>query len=349
MSLMKIFISHATADKSLINPLMDLIQTQFGLTRDNFFNTSDEQLQVGGQWIEEIKQGMHDSSLVLPIITPAYLESAFCLCELGATWVKSTDLIPIIIPPLDYRALNATPFRSVYQTVSLDSEEGLTRLYDAITTRGIGKGNVTRFLSRAKSFQERDLSPFIKDMEQREVVTPALVAQLKADVARYKEAFESSESELDQLREENEKLRLMKDAQEVKQMDYEQMDEWDELMAAAEEAKAILKSLPRYAPSVLYQNYKSGQEGFHPEHGEIPRLTEIESEGMVYYDNGWMPDYEHPKMGKAGAALDKVSAVCRNYPHLDERFHEEYPDSRFGMKYSNFWEYLFGIHIFKST
>lgn len=345
----KIFISHATADKRLINPLMDLIQTNFGLTRDNFFNTSDEQLQVGGQWIEEIKQGMHDSSLVLPVITPAYLESAFCLCELGATWVKSTDLIPIIVPPLDYRALNPTPFRSVYQTISLDSEEGLTRLYDAITSRGIGSGNVTRFLSRAKLFQERDLLPFIKDMEQREVVTPALVKQLRADVARYKEAFESSESELDQLREENEKLRLMKDAEEIKQMDYEQMNEWEELMAAADNARMILKSLPRYAQSVLYQNYKSSQEGFHPENDEVSKLTDLESEGMVYYENGWKPDYEHPKMRKAGTALDKVEAVCRNHPHLDERFHEEYPDSRFGMKYSNFWESLFGIRIFKST
>ncbi|MEX3619019.1 MULTISPECIES: hypothetical protein [Paenibacillus] len=46
-------------------------------------------------------------------------------------------------------------------------------------------------------------------MEQREVVTHVLVTQLKADVARYKEAFESSETELDQQREENKRLRLM--------------------------------------------------------------------------------------------------------------------------------------------
>lgn len=346
---MKIFISHATADKRLVNPFMDLIQTQFGLTRDNFFNTSDEELQAGGQWVEEIKQGMHDSSLVLPVITPAYLESAFCLCELGATWVKSTDLIPIIVPPLDYKALNVTPFRAVYQTISLDSEEGLTRLYDAITYRGIGKGNVTRFISRAKQFQVRDLSPFIQDMKQREDVSPALVKQLKADVERYKEAFESSESEMDQLREENKRLRLMKDAQEVKQMDYDHMGEWDELMAAAEEAKSILKSLPRYASSVLYQNYKSSQDGFFPENEDVSKLTDMESEGLVTYDNGWKPDYEHPKIKKAEKVLDKVSDVCKNYPDLAERFQEEYPDCRFGLRFSNFWEALFGIIIYKST
>ncbi|RED76029.1 toll/interleukin-1 receptor domain-containing protein [Cohnella phaseoli] len=346
---MKIFISHSSLDNRLVNPLMDLIQTQFGLTRSNFFNTSDEELQAGGQWIEEIKQGMHDSSLVLPVITPNYLESAFCLCELGATWVKSADLIPIIVPPLDYKALNATPFRSVYQTVSLDSEEGLTRLYDAITKRGIGQGNVTRFLSRAKQFSERDLAPFIKEMEQREVVTPALVKNLKADVARYKEAFESSESEMDQLREENKKLRLMKDAKEVKQMDYERMDEWDEFMAAAEEAKSILNSLPRYAVSVLYQNYKSNHEGFFPESDDFSKLTDMESEGMVIYDSGWKPDYGHPKIKKADAALDKLKAVCGNYPHLEERFHEEYPDCRFGLRYSNFWEAIFKISIYKTN
>lgn len=70
---------------------------------------------------------------------------------------------------------------------------------------------------------------------------------------------------------------------------------------------------------------------------------------MVTYDNGWKPDYGHPTIRKAEAALDKVKAVCRNYPHLEERFHEEYPDCRFGMKYSNFWEALFEIDIYKST
>src|SRR5262245_59010999 len=41
------------------------------------------------------------------VITPAYYESAFCLCELGATWIMGSEAMPLLVPPLDYDDLKA--------------------------------------------------------------------------------------------------------------------------------------------------------------------------------------------------------------------------------------------------
>ncbi|GAB6989906.1 toll/interleukin-1 receptor domain-containing protein [Paenibacillus pini] len=343
-----IFISHATADRELVNPLMDLIQNQFGLSREDFFNTSDDQLQVGENWIEEIRHAMQQSKLVMPIITPNYLQSAFCLCELGAAWVNVTNLIPLVVPPLTYKALDGTPYRTWLQTISLDSEEGLSRLLDAVNKRNIGSPpNVTRFLNRAKAFQTDILTPFIDQMTKREIITPALVNQLKTEKEELQEAFDLSEEEVTKLRKENETLRQMKDQEEIKEMDYEQMTEWDEFVNAAEDVKEAFKKLSRLEISVLYYGYIG--QGFTGDPIDTSKLKAAETEGRVKFDEGWEPDYNHPHINKANAALDQLERIMSNYINvLQERFEEENDGVRYGLQYSTCWESLFDVSITKS-
>ncbi|OAS21369.1 toll/interleukin-1 receptor domain-containing protein [Paenibacillus oryzisoli] len=345
----KIFISHASADSEMVNALMDMIQSQFNLTRENFFNTSDEQLTAGGNWIEQIRQAMHESTLIMPIITPSYLESAFCICELGAAWVNVANLLPLIVAPLDYTALDATPYRRWLQTIQLDSEKGLSQLFDAINDRKIGSGaNSTRFISRARDFRKDKLLPFIKAMNEREVVTPALVKQLRSDVGRYKEAYELAEVDEKNLREENNKLRQMKDAEEVKQMDYEKMDEWETFMDLVEKVKDALRPLRRIAVSVLYYNRKAGMfdPGFIADEDDNATLNALDSEGMAIWNDGWRMDKGHPYIEEATAALNELQAVIEKYgKSIEKRFREENPGVRFGLDYSPFWEALFIVRI----
>ncbi|OLO25322.1 hypothetical protein BTR23_24860 [Alkalihalophilus pseudofirmus] len=95
---------------------------------------------------------MDEASIVLPLITPAFLESQFCLCELGATWVNKKGLVPVIIPPLNHTALQDTPFRYWMQTLTINSIDDLSRLAQAMIDRGIGGVNIPRFNTRAKTF-----------------------------------------------------------------------------------------------------------------------------------------------------------------------------------------------------
>jgi len=345
---MKIFISHSSQDEELVNAFMDLFQTQFNLTRQNFFNTSDFQLELGGNWIEEIKTAMQESTLVLPIITPNYLDSHFCLCELGAAWVKDTQLFPIIVPPLTHRALDATPYRAWKQSVTLDSEEGMTRLYDAFVKNKIGTDpSVTRFLKRVRTFLSQTLEPFIEAMKKKEVVTSELVKELRLEAARYKEAFDKSDDELVALQKENAQLRKVKDAVEVKAIDRAKMDEWDTFLDAVEKVALALKPLNNAVATVLYYDYKG--QSFIPEPQERSILIGDENKGLVRFDQGWEPDYAHPDMRKAQYALDQFKTVLRQIGDIiEERFEEENEGIRLGLEFSPFWESFFRVKIYQT-
>ncbi|MBY0207076.1 toll/interleukin-1 receptor domain-containing protein [Paenibacillus cucumis (ex Kampfer et al. 2016)] len=345
----KIFISHASADRELVNPLMDLLQTQFDLRRENFFNTSDQQLRVGGNWVEQIRNGMQEADLIMPIFTPSYFQSVFCLCELGAAWVNEENLVPLIVPPLTYRALDDTPYRAITQTISLGNEEGLSQLWDAFIDRGIGqKPNMTRFMSRTKTFQTTVLAPFITEMGSREVVTAGLVKELRADLDSTKGAYEEVENELDILRAENVRLRQMKDAQDVQVMDDEKMDEWETFMRAVEDVHDSIGSLSKTMQSALYNTFK-GSPYITSDQFVKSELGKLESEGLMKWEDGWFADHEHPTVEQAINSLDKLSTVMKDSKEiLEERFKREYPGTRFGLQFSPFWVNLFEATIFAS-
>ncbi|MDQ0896411.1 MULTISPECIES: toll/interleukin-1 receptor domain-containing protein [unclassified Paenibacillus] len=348
----KIFISHATADNKMVTKLMDMLQTQFNLTRDNFFYTSDEELTFGGNWIEEIRKGMIDATLILPIITPRYLESQFCLCELGAAWVNQQALVPIIIPPLDHNALSATPYRTWVQALTLTTTTDLQRLGDAFTKRQIGTAaQMVRFTSRAQDFYNETLTPFIEEMKKRETITPAIVKTLRDQNAALNEAFKMTEDEVRALQSENEKLRSMKDAEQVKAMDHSQMSEWDTFLQAVETAKKTLSNFNRLATSVLYHNYKgSPYGGFVGADEDRYQLNVLENEGLIVFDEGWQPDFKHPLVDQAQQALSKLDNVIRTYGDIiQDRFFKDFGTVRLGLAFSPFWERVLEQRIDHST
>lgn len=296
----KIFISHSTNDGDLAIKLMDLLQTQFNLQRHNFFLTSDDELKIGEDWIESIRIGMEQANIVLPLITPNFLESQFCLCELGATWINQKALVPVILPPLDHNALQNTPFRSWMQMLILNSQQDLARLAQAMVDRKVGEVNFPRFNTRAETFIEEVLEPFKFQMENREVVSRQVVVQLKQELEQFKEAYESTEVELHSLKKQIEALRQMKDKEEVKAFDYENMEEWDRFIEKVDEVSSILRKLPDVVPSVLYQAYKyearkSDERGLYSPTAN-DELKKLENRGFVLWNDGWEVNEVHPQV-----------------------------------------------------
>lgn len=350
--MIKIFISHATTDGDLATDLMDLLQNQFNLTRDNFFHTSDYQLKYGGNWIEQIREGMKDASIILPIITPNYLESEFCLCELGASWVNQQSLVPVIIPPLDHHALQSTPYRSWLQSITLNSKANLSELASAMTEKGIGHPNIARFNKRAEKFYTDHLTPFIQKMNEREILTPAAIKAIVEEKESLEEAFNLAEADLMKLEKENAELRKLKDAEQVKAFDHAQMSEWDAFIKSVEDARKQLNTLPAFVVSILYHdNKKNKYYGFYGDTtDDLQNARKFESQGFIVWDDGWIPDFEHPAVERVGQAINNLASNINEHGDvIEERFSEEYPDVRFGLEYSPFWEDILNQTIQHST
>ncbi|KAB0651481.1 toll/interleukin-1 receptor domain-containing protein [Acinetobacter bohemicus] len=102
-ALKKIFISHATKDKEIIEELIDLLEN-IGINSAQIFCSSFEGygIPLGENFLDKIKQELSSEVLVLFVITKNFYDSKVCLCEMGAAWALSKGHIPIVVPPLSY-------------------------------------------------------------------------------------------------------------------------------------------------------------------------------------------------------------------------------------------------------
>lgn len=129
--MMKIFISHSSKDKELVLMFVDLLVQGFHIDYDEIFCTSmDNALRVGEDFIKSIKENLHDSEIVLFLITQNYIDSKFCIMEMGAAWAFKDNIFPIIVPPLDYSILNDTPLKIIQSIILSDAEDLFKKLYE---------------------------------------------------------------------------------------------------------------------------------------------------------------------------------------------------------------------------
>lgn len=90
----------------------------------------DNALRVGEDFIKSIKENLHDSEIVLFLITQNYIDSKFCIMEMGAVWAFKDNIFPIIVPPLDYNILNDTPLKITQSMILSDAEDLFKKLYE---------------------------------------------------------------------------------------------------------------------------------------------------------------------------------------------------------------------------
>jgi hypothetical protein len=86
----RIFLSHASKDKEIIQGFMDeiLIGALSIKLGDIFCTTTDgTKIKSGEDWRNEIRAHLVEAKITFLFITPNYKESEICLNEMGAAWV----------------------------------------------------------------------------------------------------------------------------------------------------------------------------------------------------------------------------------------------------------------------
>ena len=53
--------------------------------------------------MDKIKEELNNNVLVIFILTHNFYESPVCLCEMGATWIKTNLHIPILVSPFEFK------------------------------------------------------------------------------------------------------------------------------------------------------------------------------------------------------------------------------------------------------
>lgn len=90
----EIFISHSSLDVEIVNDFIDdILISGIGISRDQIYSTSADDLKhnPGEDWIEEIKKALLNSKVVIIFMSLNYRKSEFCLMELAAVWLVSSE------------------------------------------------------------------------------------------------------------------------------------------------------------------------------------------------------------------------------------------------------------------
>lgn len=127
------FISHATADAKLVSELVDFMESALKIDRSKIYCTSGtgtRKMRTGNNFIENIKENVKGTKVVIFIFTPNYFKSNFCLAELGAAWALSSEVYPIIIPPTPRKLLKSTPLSESTQALTLNTYNDLITMAD---------------------------------------------------------------------------------------------------------------------------------------------------------------------------------------------------------------------------
>jgi hypothetical protein len=100
----EIFISHSSLDSQYVEKIIDILEI-IGVPSDKIFCSSFEGygVRLGNDFLQEIQKRLNSQVLVLFVLSENFYSSVISLCEMGATWVKTSSHIPILIPPFDYK------------------------------------------------------------------------------------------------------------------------------------------------------------------------------------------------------------------------------------------------------
>lgn len=153
----KIFISHSSEDKQLIDEFVDkILRLSCGFNTSDIIYTSRQSTGVSlGDGIPQfIKENIRTSSLIFFMISPNYRQSEVCLNEMGAAWALDKKTISILLPSVSFNSLGW--LTSLDKAIKINDKEGLDKLVSMISRKELDIADWNRqkesFILKCKEF-----------------------------------------------------------------------------------------------------------------------------------------------------------------------------------------------------
>jgi len=204
----EIFISHAVADKALADKFVAFLKEAVGVPAKSIFCSSidGQNIPLGDDFNVYMRKQIQSPKLVILLMTPRYMESWFCLMELGATWAKSLKALPIVVPPNKFSVISAT--LGLKQGWSIDNYAKLIDLRQTIRSADVTLEPRTEHdWDKKRAAWKVDLKKLLKSLApatsvlaaDHKIVVDELDA-LKKELAALQEAYEDATETIDELR-----------------------------------------------------------------------------------------------------------------------------------------------------
>lgn len=148
-----LFISHAEKDTKLAGAMVELLKNATSIKSEDVISFSLEEAGIPSEedFVSHIRSKIGNPESTIVLLTPNYLSSRFCLCELGTVWAISQNMIPLLVPPLEARHVTKLiPENRLHQ---IDDPDDLNKFIAIIQEQlGLGDLNLPRWAMEKKKF-----------------------------------------------------------------------------------------------------------------------------------------------------------------------------------------------------
>jgi len=344
-----IFISHAIKDKDIIEAFVDLIlHGALSVQIDKIFciSTDGTKIKSGSDWRNSIKENLLNAKINFLFITPNYKESEVCLNEMGAAWVTSATVLPLIVDPINYKTVGI--IQEPNQIEKLLDEKSLDRIKDIVQEKLEIPSTLIkseRWTAKKKEFLVRVKKHLANNSFEVPMDRNAFTSLLKEkdDLDKTVENLIEEKKDLESLIKD---LKKTKDKTEVtaiikSRKPSSEFQEFEELCSVVMDQLATNNSIIN---GIIYKTY-SGKKLDIQWQGNESELDEALANDFI--TEGLEADWHTTKkMRNIKKALDKVSEYIEGDLNDDffESFDQTY-DSPMEMGNKSFWEEVFEASI----
>ncbi len=169
--IVKVFVSHADADKQIALPFVDLLKNGIGVA-DAFCSSSKGAIPNGQFFVQHILSELHTVDCTISLLSPNYLKSQFCIAELGSAVVaqfRGAALFnSFIIPPARFSDLGG--MLSGIQSEPLEDPAAM----EGLCSRLGGNPADAAWIAARESFQVR-IKPIVDRRKAEELLSKVII------------------------------------------------------------------------------------------------------------------------------------------------------------------------------
>ncbi|MBN1215213.1 MAG: TIR domain-containing protein [Candidatus Lokiarchaeota archaeon] len=340
----EIFISHSSNDKDIADLIVDLLVTGTNVSNKVFFCSSLEGLGIpkGKNFIDYIKEQIQEPKLVIMILSPNYFESGFCMCELGASWILSHSIYPILVPPLLYSDVKDVLLG--IQIAEINNKSDLDDLRDEIINIfNIKDSSTARWEIKRNQFLKK-IKVVLKNIKHPGKVKYSEYKDIQNKYNQALEEYENSQNEIESLKNLIEELKKCKDSNEVNKIIISNLDDDEKFNCLVDNVKKEFRQVSVIVKRVLY--YETSKKFFTPDPYDNGIWSDIEEEAdrgflcIDYDENIVSVNSDDLLIKKAIKAIKKLDKFLSE--EVSSEFWELYEkENKHPPKLSNkrFWDY----------
>ncbi len=171
-----IFLSHAKADKKLVDEFVDLLVTGIGVSgrKGAIFASS-----VAGRGVSSavdyrthIMDRLKEAKLAIFLVSPNFYSSTFAMAELSIAWAAKANSFILLVPPLTPSKVK--DFFGNLQLAKLNNTNSLNELCDHVQATLKLDSDVARWSDRSREFR-KSLPSLVKPTEPQKTTTRTTV------------------------------------------------------------------------------------------------------------------------------------------------------------------------------